>query len=70
MQGRTYRYFKGDPLYPFGFGLSYTKFKYDDLKMSAKSIKIGDPESDVRGVIPMDGIGAAVAKLSNSCPVS
>jgi beta-glucosidase len=27
MAGRTYRYFKGDPLYPFGFGLSYSNFK-------------------------------------------
>ena len=41
MQGRTYRYFKGDPLYPFGFGLSYTKFKYDNLKLSANRIKAG-----------------------------
>jgi beta-glucosidase len=42
MQGRTYRYFKGEPLYPFGFGLSYTKFKYDNLKLSAKSVKAGE----------------------------
>ncbi len=41
MQGRTYRYFKGDPLYPFGFGLSYTKFKYDNLKLNANKIKAG-----------------------------
>ncbi|MCM3874324.1 MAG: glycoside hydrolase family 3 C-terminal domain-containing protein [Pyrinomonadaceae bacterium] len=41
MQGRTYRYFKGEPLYPFGFGLSYTKFKYDNLKFSANKIKAG-----------------------------
>jgi beta-glucosidase len=41
MQGRTYRYFKGDPLYPFGFGLSYTKFNYDNLKLSANRIKAG-----------------------------
>ncbi|HST19587.1 MAG TPA: glycoside hydrolase family 3 C-terminal domain-containing protein, partial [Blastocatellia bacterium] len=42
MEGRTYRYFKGEPLYPFGFGLSYTKFKYDNLKMSADKVKAGE----------------------------
>lgn len=31
MMGRTYRYFMGDVLYPFGFGLGYSKFKYDSL---------------------------------------
>ena len=31
MKGRTYRYFEGDPLYPFGFGLSYSHFAYSDL---------------------------------------
>lgn len=33
MQGRTYRYFKGKALYPFGYGLSYTDFRYSSLKM-------------------------------------
>jgi beta-glucosidase len=42
MQGRTYRYFKGQPLYPFGFGLSYSTFKYDGLKLSSKSIRSGE----------------------------
>jgi beta-glucosidase len=32
MKGRTYRYFKGDPLYGFGFGLSYSRFRYSALK--------------------------------------
>ena len=41
MQGRTYRYFKGEPLYPFGFGLSYTSFKYDKLKLSPAGIQAG-----------------------------
>jgi beta-glucosidase len=41
MQGRTYRFFKGEPLYPFGFGLSYTSFKYDRLKLSAPKIQAG-----------------------------
>ena len=42
MQGRTYRYFKGEPLYPFGYGLSYTKFVYANLRV-AKSVKAGEP---------------------------
>jgi beta-glucosidase len=33
MRGRTYRYFEGEPLYPFGHGLSYTRFEYSDLKV-------------------------------------
>ena len=42
MKGRTYRYFEGDPLYPFGYGLSYTIFKYSNLKLSSSSIAAGD----------------------------
>jgi beta-glucosidase len=36
--GRTYMYFKGEPLYPFGFGLSYTTFKFSNLHASAPTL--------------------------------
>jgi beta-glucosidase len=36
--GRTYMYFKGQPLYPFGFGLSYTTFEYSNLRVSSDSL--------------------------------
>jgi len=38
MANRTYRYFSGDPLYPFGYGLSYTKFRYSNPQVSRESI--------------------------------
>jgi beta-glucosidase len=34
MDGRTYRYFKGEPLYPFGYGLSFTRFSYGDAQVT------------------------------------
>src|SRR5262249_22916325 len=53
MRGRTYRYFKGDPLYPFGFGLSYTRFKYENLKLSAR-VKAGE---GVRVSVDVQNVG-------------
>src|SRR6478736_3287307 len=41
LTSQTYRYFKGEPLYPFGFGLSYTSFSYESLKVNSE-LKAGD----------------------------
>lgn len=42
MDGRTYRYFRGEALYPFGFGLSYSRFEYSALRAPAR-ILAGEP---------------------------
>jgi beta-glucosidase len=41
MTGRTYRYFRGEPLWPFGYGLSYTKFRYGPVAVPQAPIRAG-----------------------------
>jgi beta-glucosidase len=43
MENRTYRYFKGKPLYPFGYGMSYSTFSYSDLSLPQTAVEAGDP---------------------------
>jgi len=64
MQNRTYRYFKGKPLYGFGYGLSYTHFAYSDLKLAASQVKAGEP-LEAQVVVRNDGkvAGDEVAEL-------
>jgi len=58
MTSRTYRYFEGQPLYPFGFGLSYSKFAYSHLKLSTPELEAGSSlgvEVDVSNTGKRDG---------------
>ncbi len=57
MQGHTYRYFSGKPIYPFGFGLSYSKFKYSNLDLP-KTVEINQDvvvSVDIQNVGEMAG---------------
>jgi beta-glucosidase len=56
MKGRTYRYFTGEPLYPFGYGLSYTSFEYSNLSFDKPSVGASDDivaSVDVKNTGPM-----------------
>ena len=63
MDNRTYRYFQGTPLYGFGYGLSYTTFKYDDLKLPAKIAKGKNISVSVRITNTGKMAGEEVAQL-------
>ncbi|MBQ1646172.1 MAG: glycoside hydrolase family 3 C-terminal domain-containing protein, partial [Prevotella sp.] len=54
MENRTYRYFKGNALYPFGFGLSYTNFTYGKGKLSKSSMKV---DGQVTLTVPVTNSG-------------
>ena len=54
LSNRTYKYFKGGVLYPFGYGLSYSQFKYSNLIINEKENTI-DVEFDVKNIGRYDG---------------
>lgn len=67
MEGRTYRYFEGEPLYPFGYGLSYTNFMYSKPVVS-ENLKTGDEvciSVDVRNTGKKDGDEVVQLYISN-----
>jgi beta-glucosidase len=69
MDNRTYRYFKGRPLYPFGYGLSYTSFAYSGLKLSSASLEAGGSLGvDVTVMNTGNVAGDEVAQLYLSFP--
>jgi len=58
MANRTYRYFTGTPLYPFGYGLSYSSFAYSDLRLVQEKVPAGEPLEvavDVQNTSARDG---------------
>jgi beta-glucosidase len=74
MEGRTYKYFRGDPLFPFGHGLSYTTFAYEGLSIPA-SVRAGEEllvSVEVRntGRVPGEEVAQLyVTDLEASAPV-
>jgi beta-glucosidase len=69
MKGRTYRYFEGTPLYPFGYGLSYTSFTYSGLTLPSDAVNAGDPVvAEVKVTNTGAKAGDEVAQLYLSFP--
>ena len=58
MANRTYRYFQGTPLFPFGYGLSYSQYEYGNVKLSATKLEAGHSltvDADVKNTSQRDG---------------
>jgi beta-glucosidase len=71
MRGRTYRYFAGQPLYAFGYGLSYASFTYSNLGLSAETLQAGQPLTVDADVQNTSGVsGDEVAELYLEYPES
>ncbi len=76
MRNRTYRYFTGQPLFSFGFGLSYSRFAYSGLKLSSAELNAGsslDVDADVQNTSQRDGDEVAEVYItfpkSESAPI-
>lgn len=63
MEGRTYRYFRKEALYPFGFGLSYTRFQYSDAAVDGSLTADGSVKVSVTLTNTGDRAGAEIAQL-------
>jgi beta-glucosidase len=71
MEGRTYRYFRGEPLYPFGHGLSYARFEYSGLQVSPPRVGTTgrvEVSLDVRNAGPRDGDEVVQLYVSDVAP--
>ena len=58
MEGRTYRYGKEEPLYPFGYGLSYTRFQYESVNVEPKTV---DPMKNFSVTVVVKNVGMLAA---------
>lgn len=56
MKNRTYRYLESDPLYPFGYGISYTTFEYSNLSLSRHEIKT-DKNDNITITVDIENTG-------------
>jgi beta-glucosidase len=68
--GRTYMYLKGQPLYAFGHGLSYTTFEYSNLRLSKDKVTDKDAvrvSVDVKNIGPIDGDEVVQVYIHNAC---
>ena len=64
MEGRTYRYFRGEPLFPFGFGLSYTTFEYGKAEVKGRKLVI--PVTNTGGVDATEVVQLYVRQVSDA----